>query len=96
MTAASIDVVGRRLGPASWWLLRNLAMNYLIYYFIVDFWRDEPLLSPRGRAEYLPFALAAALAPALRMAAWLKGRRSSACVQAEIADTARGAMRRGR
>jgi hypothetical protein len=74
MAAASLEPVARRLGPASWWLLRNVAMNYIALDFAIDFWRREPLTSQRGLIEYLPFAVLAAAAPTLRLAAWLKQR----------------------
>jgi hypothetical protein len=75
LATASIPRVGRAIGPGAWWALRNLAMNYVLYDFAIDFTRREPLTSPKGLVEYLPFALLTAAAPALRAAAWLKARR---------------------
>jgi hypothetical protein len=72
MTVASIGTVGRAIGPAGWWWLRNVAMNYMLFDFAVDFSRREPLTSPRGLVQYMPFVLLTAAAPALRLAAWLK------------------------
>ena len=74
MTLASIGPVGRAIGPSGWWGLRNLAMNYILLDFAIDFWRREPLTSPLGLVGYLPFALLVAVAPLLRLGAWIKQR----------------------
>lgn len=72
LTIASIDAVGRAIGPAGWWVLRNLAMNYLAFDFALDFVRRQPPTSVVQAVMYLPFAAFAVLGPALRLAAWTK------------------------
>lgn len=74
LAIASIEPVGHAIGPAGWWVLRNLAMNYLAFDFAVDFVRRQPPTSLAQAAMYLPFAAFAVLGPVLRLAAWLKLR----------------------
>lgn len=74
LAIASIGPVGRAIGPAGWWVLRNLAMNYLAFDFAVDFVRRQPPTSAVQALMYLPFAAFAVLGPALRIAAWIKVR----------------------
>jgi hypothetical protein len=74
LAAASIEPVGQAIGPAGWWGLRNLAMNYLAFDFAVDFVRRRPPTSVAQALMYLPFAAFAVLGPALRLAAWIKLR----------------------
>jgi hypothetical protein len=76
LAAASLEAVSRAIGARGWWILRNLAMNYIAFDFVVDFVRREPLTSARGLVQYLPFAVFAAAGPALRLAAFVKQRRS--------------------
>jgi hypothetical protein len=77
LATASIDRVGRAIGPAGWWWLRNVGMNFILFDFAVDFWRREPLTRTYGLVHYLPFAVLTAVAPVLRMAAWLKTRTAA-------------------
>lgn len=74
LAIASIEPVGRAIGPAGWWGLRNLAMNYLAFDFAVDFVRRQPPTSASQALMYLPFAAFAILGPALRLAAWIRLR----------------------
>jgi hypothetical protein len=74
LAVASLEPVGRAIGPAGWWVLRNLAMNYLAFDFAVDFIRRQPPTSAMQALMYLPFAALAVLGPALRLAAWIKLR----------------------
>jgi len=74
LAIASIGAVGKAIGPAGWWVLRNIAMNYLAFDFAVDFVRRQPLVSVSQQLAYLPFAVFAVLGPALRLLAWLKLR----------------------
>lgn len=74
LVAASNRAIGRAIGPPGWWALRNVAMNYLAFDFAIDFIRLRPVGSVTRQAEYLPFAVLAVLAPALRALAWAKGR----------------------
>jgi hypothetical protein len=74
MAVASIGAVGRAIGPAGWWWLRNVAMNYLLIDFWIDFAHREPLTTHLGLVQYLPFAVLTATAAVLRLAAWLKTR----------------------
>jgi hypothetical protein len=72
LAIASNEKVGRMIGPAGWWALRNLAMNYLLFDFAVDFLKIPHSLV--DAIAYLPFAGFTVLAPALRAAAWAKLR----------------------
>lgn len=74
LAIASIDTVGRAIGAAGWWFLRNVAMNFLVFDFAVDFVGRRHLDSVTHQLEYLPFAAFTVLAPALRLLAWLKVR----------------------
>jgi hypothetical protein len=74
LAIASNDKVGRAIGPAGWWMLRNLAMNYLLFDFAVDFVHRAAPRSLIEAVAYLPFAGLTILAPGLRMAAWTKRR----------------------
>jgi hypothetical protein len=74
LAIASNEQVGRAIGPGGWWMLRNLAMNYLLFDFAIDFVHRR---APRSLVEaiaYLPFAGLTLLAPGLRVAAWTKRR----------------------
>ena len=75
LAAASHPRVSRAIGAPGWWALRNLAMNYILWDFLLDFTRRAPLASARGLAQYLPFAVFTAGAAALRLAAAVKPRR---------------------
>jgi hypothetical protein len=77
LAAASLKSVSRVIGWRGWWLLRNLAMNYIAFVFMVDFARRAPLYSARGVFEYAPFAMLAFAGPALRGAAYFKRRSRS-------------------
>jgi len=72
LATASLESVSQAIGSRGWWILRNVAMNYLAFDFLVDFTRREGFTSIRGSVEYLPFAAFAAAGPALRLAAFLK------------------------
>jgi len=74
LAVASIESVGQTIGPAGWWILRNVAMNYLAFDFAVDFVRRQPPTSAMQALMYLPFAAFAVLGPVLRLAAWVKLR----------------------
>ena len=74
LAAASIGPVSRAIGPRGWWVLRNMAMNYILLDFVIDFTRSVPLNSTRGLLLYLPFAVLAVAAPALRLAALFRAR----------------------
>jgi hypothetical protein len=75
LALASIDAIGRFIGSAGWWVLRTIAMNYLLLDFALDFFSKasaagrHPLLS---LAVYAPFQVLVVAAPALRVLAWLK------------------------
>jgi hypothetical protein len=75
LALASLEPVSRAIGSRGWWILRNVAMNYIAFDFVVDFAR--PLNSAKGVMAYLPFLALALAGPALRLAAYFKVRRSS-------------------
>ncbi|MDB5448010.1 MAG: hypothetical protein JWQ97_3327 [Phenylobacterium sp.] len=74
LALCSIARVGGAIGAAGWWALKNLAMNYLLFDFAVDFLRAQPAPAILHRPDYLPFAVLTVAAPALRLLAWLKLR----------------------
>jgi|WetSurMetagenome_2_1015567.scaffolds.fasta_scaffold173597_1 hypothetical protein len=78
LAAASLDPVSRTIGPHGWWLLRNVAMNYIMLDFLLDFVRREAFASTRTLVAYLPFAALAAAGPILRLAAFIRPRRAAA------------------
>ena len=65
----SIGRLQQALGPKSWWLLRNVGMNYVAYAFAVDFLKSPLHGGVRHVVEYLPFAVLAVAGPTLRLAA---------------------------
>jgi len=66
----SIDRV-RRTMPASFWpLFRNIAMNYILLAFLLDFIRI-PSADFRSLVLYVPFAALAIIGPVLRLVAWM-------------------------
>jgi hypothetical protein len=65
----SIDRLQQALGSKSWWLLRNVGMNYVAYAFAVDFLKSPLHGGVRHVVEYLPFAVLAVAGPSLRLAA---------------------------
>ena len=73
LTLFSVASLRARLGPAGWWLLRVIGMNYVAYAFAIDFLRD-PLAGGLGHAVlYWPFAALAIIGPGLRVAALVEG-----------------------
>jgi hypothetical protein len=65
----SIGRSQKLLGPNSWWLLRNVGMNYVAYAFAIDFLKSPLEGGVRHVTEYLPFAVLAVAGPTLRVAA---------------------------
>lgn len=74
LALASIESVGRAIGDTGWWVLRNIAMNYLAFDFAFDFVRRQDLNTVAQQVAYLPFAALAIVGPTLRLLAWLKVR----------------------
>jgi len=70
LAACSIRRVAREVGPAGWWVLRNIGMNYIALVFALDFLRIQHPLSLLKVAEYGPFAALSVLGPLLRALAW--------------------------
>ena len=70
LATSSIKPVAREIGPAGWWVLRNIGMNYIALVFALDFVRTQHPFSLFKAVEYLPFAALAVLGPLLRLAAW--------------------------
>jgi hypothetical protein len=60
------------IGPRGWWILRNVAMNYLLFDFAFDFFRPPPLTSLARLLAYAPFEALVVIALAVRLLAWLK------------------------
>jgi hypothetical protein len=71
LAVASIKQVSRAVGPAGWWLLRNVGMNYIALAFASDFLRPQHPITAVKVAEYVPFAALSVLGPLLRVLAWL-------------------------
>ena len=71
LAACSVSGIARQVGPAGWWVLRNVGLNYIAFVFAWDFLRIEPPFSPMRMAGYLPLAALSVLAPLFRFLAWL-------------------------
>lgn len=71
LAVTSIKRVSRAVGPAGWWVLRNIGMNYIALAFASDFLRLQHPLTLVRIAEYAPFAALSVLGPLLRVLAWL-------------------------
>jgi hypothetical protein len=71
LAACSMEQVSRWVGPAGWWVLRNIGMNYIAFVFAFDFVRIDPTFTPLKAAEYFPLAALSVLGPTLRLLAWL-------------------------
>ena len=65
----SIGRLQNLMGPHSWWILRNVGMNYVAYAFAIDFLKSPLDGGVRHVIEYLPFAVLAIAGPSLRFAA---------------------------
>lgn len=68
---ASVARLPQMLGAKPWWLLRTVALNYILYAFAVDFLNDPLGGGMRHVVAYLPFAALAVAAPVLRIAAFM-------------------------
>jgi hypothetical protein len=71
LAAASIRHVSRAVGPAGWWVLRNIGMTYIALAFAFDFLRPQHPLTTVKIVEYLPFAALSLLGPLLKAVAWI-------------------------
>jgi hypothetical protein len=71
LAVSSIKGVARAVGPAGWWVLRNIGMNYIALAFASDFLRPQHPMTALKVAEYVPFAALSVLGPLLRVLAWL-------------------------
>jgi hypothetical protein len=71
LAVTSIKQVSRAVGPAGWWLLRKIGMNYIALAFASDFLRPQHPITAVRIAEYVPFAALSVLGPLLRVLAWL-------------------------
>jgi hypothetical protein len=60
------------LGPAGWWVLRVVGLNYIAYAFAVDFLRSPIFSDVKHLVGYLPFAILSVAGPMLRLAAYLR------------------------
>ena len=59
------------LGPAGWWLLRTIGLNYIAFAFAVDFLRYRDFGTAKFWLGYLPFDVLAVAGPVLCGAAFL-------------------------
>jgi hypothetical protein len=60
----------RMLDARTWWVLRTIGMNYILYAFATDFLRNPLSGGVRHMVEYVPFATLVVAAPLLRLAAF--------------------------
>jgi hypothetical protein len=65
----SVGSLRQKLGPAGWWILQVLGMNFILYVFAIDFIKSPIIGSLRHTIEYLPFVLLTIAAPTLRLLA---------------------------
>jgi len=59
------------LDAKTWWVLRTLGMNYILYAFATDFLRNPLSGGARRMVEYVPFAVLVVAAPVLRAGAFV-------------------------
>jgi hypothetical protein len=74
MLLGSIDPVRRALGETSWRAIQTIGANYILFAFALDLVGQPPRPSVGYLTLYLPAAILTALAPVLRLLAWLKPR----------------------
>ena len=67
----SIASLRQALGPAGWWLLRTIGLNYILYAFAVDFLHYRDLGTAKFWIGYLPFDILVITGPLLCGAAFL-------------------------
>src|SRR6516225_4826940 len=67
----SVASLHQALGPAGWWLLRTLGLNYILYAFAVDFLRYRDFGTAKFWVGYLPFDIQVIAGPLLWGAAFL-------------------------
>jgi hypothetical protein len=67
----SVASLRQALGPAGWWLLRTIGLNYILYAFAVDFLRYRDFGTANFWIGYLPFDILAIAGPLLWGAAFL-------------------------
>jgi hypothetical protein len=67
----SFQSMHRILDAKTWWVLRTLGMNYILYAFATDFLRNPLSGGARRMVEYVPFAVLVVAAPVLRVAAFV-------------------------
>jgi hypothetical protein len=71
LTLLSIDRVRQMVPPPYWRPILFVAMNYIVFAFLLDFARF-PLGDLRQDLAYIPFLTLAIIGPALRLAAWTR------------------------
>jgi hypothetical protein len=71
LAMCSLKGVSKNVGPAGWWVLRNIGMNYIAFAFAFDFVKIGPGVTQAKIIEYLPFAALSVLGPLLRLLSWL-------------------------
>jgi hypothetical protein len=67
----SVASLHQALGPAGWWLLRTIGLNYILYAFAVDFLRYRDFGTAKFWVGYLPFDILVIAGPQLWGAAFL-------------------------
>ena len=80
LALASIEPLGRAIGPTGWWILSNVGMTYIAFVFALDFVRPQNLTTLSGLVGYAPFAALAVGALLLRPVAQFVARRRELAV----------------
>ena len=70
LAALSFGRLQHALGPGTWRLIRFVGMNYILFVFITDFWREPTSMDLKHIVGYLPFLTLALSAPLLRVGAF--------------------------
>ena len=68
----SIGGLQQSLGKSGWWLLRTVALNYILVAFAADFLRAHVSGDIKYLIGYVPFAVLSVVAPAVRLTAFLR------------------------
>ncbi|HVY17646.1 MAG TPA: hypothetical protein VHB27_20675 [Rhodopila sp.] len=69
----SIGTLHKALDRRLWWLLRTVGLNFILYAFAKDFYRDPLAQSWKFNLVYLPFFGLCVIGVLLRLVAFLQG-----------------------